>query len=286
MISDRSKLDNPYEDHPAQIVGLRDLTSDTRYFKVKFTEPEVHAHTGDYKPGQFAMFSIPGVGEAPFSISSTPTRPAFLEFGIRKVGSFTDALFQFKEGDTVYIRGPYGNGFNMESMKDHDIIVVSGGLGAVPLRSVLLYLEDKREQYGNVFFLNGARTPKDMLFKEDFLAMHERNILETYLTVDQDPTGEWKFDVGVVTKLFEKIKDSVNRENAYALICGPPVMYKFVIKELLDLDIPKRNIMMTLERRMKCGQGHCGHCAIHGVYTCLDGPVFNYWDYERMVELI
>ncbi|UJG41022.1 MAG: FAD/NAD(P)-binding protein [Candidatus Heimdallarchaeum aukensis] len=286
MISDRTKLENPYEDHLATIIDYRDLTSDTRYYKLKFVEPEVQEHTGDYKPGQFAMFSIPGVGEAPFSISSTPTRPAFLEFGIRKVGSFTDALFKKKEGDTVYIRGPYGNGFDMKSMEGKDIVIVSGGLGAVPLRSVLLYLEDKRELYNNVFFLNGARTPEDMLFKEDFLAMHAREIIETHLTVDKDPTGEWKHNVGVVTTLFEKINGRVDKDNAYALICGPPVMYKFVIKELLKMEFSKKNILMTLERRMKCGQGHCGHCAIHGVYTCLDGPVFNYWDYERMVELI
>ncbi|MHA1865555.1 MAG: FAD-binding oxidoreductase, partial [Candidatus Heimdallarchaeaceae archaeon] len=184
MISDRSKLENPYEDHLATIIDYRDLTSDTRYYKLKFVDPEIQKHTGDYRPGQFAMFSIPGVGEAPFSISSTPTRPAFLEFGIRKVGSFTDTLFKKKEGDTVYIRGPYGNGFDMVSMEGKDIVIVSGGLGAVPLRSVLLYLEDKRELYNNIFFLNGARTPDDMLFKEDFLAMHAREIIETHLTVD------------------------------------------------------------------------------------------------------
>ncbi len=286
MISGEIEHAHPYTDYPFVIAEIKDLTSDTRYFKVKYEKETIKAPLCSYKPGQFVMLSLPGVGEAPFSLSSTPTRPAYIEFGIRKVGSITEALFKMEKGDTVFIRGPYGNGFDMEQMKGRDIIIVSGGLGAVPLRSVLLFLEDRREEYGKVYFLNGAKTPADMLFKEDFLAMHERKIIETYLTVDEDPTNKWPFEIGVVTKLFSKIKEKIDSKNTFALICGPPIMYKYVIKELLELKIPKQNILMTLERRMKCGQGHCGHCAIEGVYTCLDGPVFNFWDYERMKELI
>lgn len=286
MIPDREDLENPYEEHEAMIMGFRDLTSDTRYFKLKFKDKETRALTRNYRPGQFVIFSIPGVGEAPFSISSSPTRPSALEFGIRKVGSFTEALFQLKERDIINVRGPFGNGFDMKSMRGKDLIIISGGLGAVPLRSVLLYLEDRREDFRNVFFLNGARSPNDMLYKSDFLAMNERGIIETHLSVDKDPTGEWPFNVGFVTSLFKNIANRVDKKNTFALVCGPPVMYKNVLKELLKLDIPKDQMLLSLERRMKCGQGHCGHCAIHGVYTCLDGPIFNYWDAERMVELI
>ena len=276
---------NPYKGFDAEIVEIKDLTHDTRYFKTSYLDNEL-ASTFQYKPGQFVIFSIFGVGEAPFSLSSSPTRPGFLEFGIRKVGSFTDALFKLEEGDVINIRGPYGNGFDVANMTNKDLIIVAGGLGAVPLRSVLLYVEDMRHKYNNVFFLNGARTPADMLFREDFIAMHRRGVIETYLTVDKDPTGEWPYDIGVVTTLFKKIEDRVNSENTVAMICGPPVMYKFVIQELLRLKIPKDHILMTLERRMKCGQGHCGHCAIGGVYTCLDGPVFSYWHVEHIKELI
>ncbi len=285
-MNNKERKNHQYKAHSAEILDLKDLSYDTRYFKVKFVDPNIQEKLGEYKPGQFAIFSIPGVGEAPFSISSTPTRQSFLEFGIRKVGSITEALYKLKIGDKFDIRGPYGNGFEMDKMKDHDLIIVSGGLGAVPLRSLLLYACDKREDFKNVYFLNGARTPEDMLFREDFMAMHQREMLETHLTVDEDPKGDWPYHIGVVTKLFEKIADRVNNKNTYAIMCGPPIMYKFVIKELLKLKIPKEKIFMTLERRMKCGQGHCGHCAIGGVYTCLDGPVFTYWDIERLKELI
>ncbi|MHA1954267.1 MAG: FAD/NAD(P)-binding protein [Candidatus Heimdallarchaeaceae archaeon] len=275
---------NTYESYPAIILSMKDLTEDTRYFKVRFVDEDILHES--YRPGQFAIMSIPGVGEAVFSISSPPTRRGFIEFGIRKVGSFTEALFKLKVGDQIYIRGPYGDGFDMEGLKGRDLIIVSGGLGAVPLRSVLLYVEDKREDYNQVFFLNGARSPKDMLFREDFIAMALRGIIETHLSVDKDDTGEWPYNEGVVTTLFPKITDRVVSENTTALICGPPIMYKFVIQELLKLKIPKDQILMTLERRMKCGQGHCGHCAVEGRYTCLEGPVFTYYDVQRIKELI
>ena len=206
--------ENPYVGYEAEIIEIKDLSHDTRYFKTSFVDPKFPGNF-DYRPGQFAIFSIYGVGEAPFSISSTPTRPRFLEFGIRKVGTFTNALFKLKEGDKVTIRGPYGNGFDLVSMENKDIIVVAGGLGAVPLRSVLLYIEDMRHKYNNVYFLNGARTPADMLFREDFIAMHKRDIIETYLTVDQDPTGEWPYDIGVVTTLFKKIEDLISKEENF-----------------------------------------------------------------------
>ncbi|NPD88179.1 MAG: FAD/NAD(P)-binding protein [Asgard group archaeon] len=275
---------NTYEAYPSKILAMKDLTEDTRYFKVRFLDEDI-VHE-NYRPGQFAIMSIPGVGEAVFSISSSPTRRGFIEFGIRKVGSFTEALFKLKVGDQIFIRGPYGDGFDMEGLQGRDLIIVSGGLGAVALRSVLLYVEDKREDYNQVFFLNGARSPKDMLFREDFMAMAQRGTIETHLSVDKDDTGEWPYNEGVVTTLFPKIIDRVVNEKTTALICGPPIMYKFVIQELLKLKIPKDQILMTLERRMKCGQGHCGHCAVEGRYTCLEGPVFTYYDVQRIKELI
>ena len=285
MITTANQSENPYKGNKIRIVKIKDLTSDTRYFKLRCNDDYLKKKFL-YKAGQFIILSIPGVGEATFSLSSTPTRRDFIELGVRKVGTFTEALFQLKEGDILEIRGPYGNGFPMEELKERDLIIVAGGLGAVPLRSVLLYCEDRREDYDQVFFLNGARTPEDMLFREDFIAMAQREILETHLSVDKDPSGKWPYNVGVVTTLFPKIAEKVVPEKTTAIICGPPVMYKFVIKELLKLNIPKDQILMTLERRMKCGQGHCGHCAVGGRYACLDGPVFTYYDVQRIKELI
>jgi len=183
------------------------------------------------------------------------------------------------------LRGPYGNGFPIEAMEGKDILIVVGGLGAAPLRSVLLYCLDNRDQFGRVIVLYGAKRPAEMIFREEYFDLKKRLDLECYLTVDADDTGTWTENFGVVTTLFPKLKD-INPINTYALVCGPPVMYKFVIRELIKLNIPKDQILMTLERRMKCGVGKCGHCAIDYIYTCLDGPVFTYWDVLHMRELI
>ena len=275
---------NPYISQPARIIRKYDLTPDTRYFQMRFVDSKL-ARTFDYKPGQFLLMSMFGVGEAPFSISSTPSRPGLLEFCIRKVGRFTSALFKLKENDSVGIRGPYGNGFPIEQMVDFNLLIVAGGLGAAPLRSIILYTLDNRERFRKIYFLYGAKTPADMLFRDEFLELARRGDIECFLTVDKDDTGTWPGYTGVVTELFKHIND-INPNYTYATICGPPVMYKFVIKELLKLKIPKHQILMTLERRMKCGIGKCGHCAIEHIYTCLDGPVFSYWDVIHMKELI
>jgi sulfhydrogenase subunit gamma (sulfur reductase) len=275
---------NPFLPEPARIVRLYPLTDDVRFFQVRIADMD-RALSFRYRAGQFAMVSILGAGEAPFSISSTPSRPGLLEFCIRQVGTVTNALFRLKENDLVGLRGPYGNGFPVEKMKDKDILIVMGGLGAAPLRSVLLYCLDNRDQFRRVILLHGAKRPAEMIFREEFFDLKKREDLECYLAVDKDDTGKWTDNVGVVTTLFPLIKD-IDPSNTYSLVCGPPVMYKFVLKELLKLNIPKDQILMTLERRMKCGVGKCGHCAIDYIYTCLDGPVFSYWDVIHMRELI
>ncbi|MFW6140290.1 MAG: FAD/NAD(P)-binding protein [Acidobacteriota bacterium] len=276
--------ENPFIPEPARIVRTYYLTEDVKFFQVRIADME-KALSFKYKIGQFAMISVLGAGEAPFSISSTPSRPGLLEFCIRKTGTVTNAIFNLKENDMIGIRGPYGNGFPIEQMKGNDILITMGGLGAAPLRSVLLYCLDNRDQFGRVILLHGAKRPAEMLLREEFLSLKEREDLECHLSVDQDDTGQWPENVGVVTTLFPKIKN-INPTTTYSLVCGPPVMYKFVLKELLKLNIPKDQILMTLERRMKCGVGKCGHCAIDYIYTCLDGPVFTYWDVIHMRELI
>jgi sulfhydrogenase subunit gamma (sulfur reductase) len=275
---------NPFKPEPARIVRTYHLTEDVKFFQVRIVDME-KALAFKYRVGQFAMFSVLGAGEAPFSISSTPSRPGLLEFCIRKVGTVTNALFRMKENDLIGFRGPYGNGFPVEKMIDKDVFIVVGGLGAAPLRSVLLYCLDNRDQFRRVIVLHGAKRPAEMIFREEFFALKQREDLECHLAVDRDDTGQWPENIGVVTTLFPKVKE-VDPATTYALVCGPPVMYKFVLKELLKLNIPKDQILMTLERRMKCGVGKCGHCAIDYIYTCLDGPVFTYWDVIHIRELI
>jgi sulfhydrogenase subunit gamma (sulfur reductase) len=275
---------NPFTPEAARIVRSYHLTDDVKFFQVRFVDME-KALQFKYKAGQFAMISILGAGEAPFSISSTPSRPGLLEFCIRRAGTVTGALFQLPENSLIGLRGPYGNGFPIEEMKGKDILIVVGGLGAAPLRSVLLYSLDNRDQFGRVAVLYGSKRPAEMIFRDEYFDLKTRADLDCHLTVDADDTGKWPEGIGVVTTLFPKLK-KLDPQNTYALVCGPPVMYKFVIRELIKLEIPKNQILMTLERRMKCGVGKCGHCAIDYIYTCLDGPVFTYWDVIHMRELI
>ena len=282
--SERLTQSNPFIPEPARIVRTYHLTEDVKFFQVRIVDMD-KALSFMYSPGQFAMISVLGAGEAPFSISSTPSRPGLLEFCIRKAGTVTNALFRMKENDLIGFRGPYGNGFPVEKMRDKDILIVVGGLGAAPLRSVLLYCLDNRDQFRRVSLLHGAKRPDEMIFREEFFSLKERDDLECHLAVDEDDTGTWTEHKGVVTTLFPLLK-KIDPSNTYALVCGPPIMYKFVIKEFVKLNIPKDQILMTLERRMKCGVGKCGHCAIDYIYTCLDGPVFTYWDVIHMRELI
>lgn len=275
---------NPFVPQPARIVRTYYLTEDVKFFQVRIIDVE-KALSFKYRPGQFAMISVLGAGEAPFCLSSTPSRPGLLEFCIRKAGAVTSALFRMKENDLIGFRGPYGNGFPIERMYDKDILIIVGGLGVAPLRSVLLFCLDNRDQFRRVYLLHGAKRPAEMIFREEFLALKEREDLECHLAVDDDDTGAWTEKIGVVTTLFPLLKE-IDPTNTFGLVCGPPVMYKFVIKELVNLKIPKDQILMTLERRMKCGVGKCGHCAIDYIYTCLDGPVFTYWDVIHMRELI
>ncbi len=276
---------NPYRAEPVRLIRRYRMKEDVHFFQVRALDMDKALHL-NYLPGQFMMISIPGVGEAPFSISSTPSRPGLLEFGIKRVGNMTNAIFKLKENDVFGVRGPYGNGFPIDKMRDHDLVIVMGGLGAVPLRSLLLYALDNRDQFGKLSLLHGARDPGDMLFREEFFHMMERDDLACFLTVDQDDTGEWPYDTGVVTRLIPRLTD-IDPEKTYVMVCGPPVMYKFVVAEILKHKVPKHHILMTLERRMRCGVGKCGHCIIGGyIYTCIEGPVFSYWDVIHMQGLI
>ncbi|HDY67112.1 MAG TPA: oxidoreductase [Candidatus Scalindua sp.] len=282
-MSELETFENPFKPKAARIVRHYDLINDHRFFQIRHIDMK-KAMSFSYNPGQFIMLSIPGVGEAPFSISSTPSRPGILELGVRKVGKLTHALFQKKDNEVVYIRGPFGNGFKLDQMVNRDLIIVAGGLGVISLRSILYYVLDNRDQFKQVFFLYGSRNPNEFLFKDEFFQLKQRDDIECLYTVDK-PNVEWTENVGVVPKLLEKIPKIDPRETN-AVVVGPPVMYKFVIDEFLKLKIPKNQIQLSLERRMKCGIGKCGHCAIEHLYTCMDGPVFTYWDTLHFRELI
>lgn len=275
---------NPYVPAPARIMRVADLTSDVRLFELRFTDSKL-ADSFLFRPGQFVELSILGVGEGPFSLPSSPTRRGLFQLGIRRAGSLTGYLFDHvHEGETVGIRGPLGNGFPVEKLGGRDVLLVAGGLGMVPLRGLLQYLIDLRERFGRVILLYGTRSPDHVLFRDELESMRRRGDAEILLSVDETQQQPWSGQVGVVTELLDLVDLDV--ANTCAIACGPPVFYKFMLDKLVHRGFRKDRIFLSLERRMECGIGKCGHCAVGYTFTCLHGPVFSYWDAINLPELI
>jgi len=237
-----------------------------------------------FRPCQFVMVSLYGIGEAPISISSISFKDSILiELCIRAIGNLTRALHTLKPGCKVGIRGPYGNGFPVERVSNKDILIVAGGLGLAPLRSLIHYLLEHRKQVGRIILLIGAKRPQDLLFREEIDRWLKSPDLETMVTVDAAEPS-WQGHVGVITDLFKHV--SVDPKRTIAAVVGPPVMYKFVIKELLNKGLFEGNIYLDLERRMRCGIGKCGHCQINGIYLCKNGPVLSYLEARKLPEAL
>ncbi len=275
--------DNPYQPHMARIVRIYKMVDNNYLFTLRFLEDNL-ARSFRHTPGQFIMLSVPGTGEIPISISSSPSRPEVLELCVRRVGRVTNALYRMRTNDVVGVRGPYGNGYPMQEIMGNDVLLAAGGLGMAPLRSLLWYALDHRDKFNNITLMYGAKRPDDMLFREELLALVDRADINCLLTVDADPGGAWKNHVGLLPTLFDHAK--IDPVRTYAAVCGPPAVYKFILQRLLDLGLPKNRILMSLERRMKCGVGKCGHCSIGYKYTCLQGPIFTYWDAINLPEMI
>ena len=278
-----SGADNIYQPSLARIVRILPQIKDHRLFQLRFEDPEMR-QSFTYRPGQFVELSLIGTGEAPISISSSPTRPEVIDLCVRKIGRVTEALFRLPLNSLVGVRGPYGNGFPVAEMEKNNLLIIAGGLGMAPLRSLLWYALDNRSKFKEIILMLGARISEEMLFKYELLSLLDRTDMKCLLTVDKDEEGIWPAQVGVVTKLFDAVE--VDPEITYAAVCGPPIMYKFVLRKLLERNLPKDRILMSLERRMKCGVGKCGHCSIGYKYTCIDGPIFTYWDAINLPEMI
>ncbi|NPA94882.1 MAG: oxidoreductase [Thermodesulfobacteria bacterium] len=256
---------------PAEAV-IKDIITENstiKTFVVEILDEEL-AGTFTYLPGQFVMVSVPHKGEAPISISSHLTTPGLMHLSIRKAGRLTSALHQMKEGDHVGIRGPYGRPFPMQELQGRDILLVAGGIGLAPLRSVIEFCLHSPEQFGSITLLYGSRAPSDIAFRADLDRWAAEGV-DVRLTVDVAEPG-WKGHVGLVTKLLEDVQIGGNSHSA--LLCGPPIMIDVVTKMLQDKGLSPDQIITTLERNMKCGVGLCGHCYMNGVYICKHGPVF------------
>jgi len=231
---------NPYQPQMARIVRIYKTVPENHLFTLRFLDPELAAGFR-HQPGQFVMVSVPGAGEMPISIASSPSRSGVLELCVRRVGRVTNALYRLKTNDLVGLRGPYGNGFPIADMRG-------------------------------------------MLFGEELASLADRADMSCLLTVDADPAGSWKHYIGLLPSLFDRA--AIDPPRTYAAVCGPPVVYQFILRRLLELGFSKDRILMSLERRMKCGIGKCGYCLVGHKYSCPDGPIFTYWDAINLPEMI
>lgn len=273
------EIESPYTPGWAEIASVRPMTAAERFFEVVPLDGRSIA----YQPGQFMMVSVMGVGEAPFSISSSPTRKGVLEFCLRQVGEVTRALHQLSPGSVIGLRGPYGRGFPVEAMEGRDLLIIAGGLGLIPLRSLINFAIDRRERFGRVIILSGTKTPEETLFVEEQARWSRCKDVELLTAVDR-PNEAWQGNVGVITTLIPKV--DFNPRTTMAAVVGPLVMYRFVLLELLSRGLPEEQILVSLERRMKCGTGKCGHCQINNLYVCRDGPVFSYARIKHLPEAL
>ncbi len=265
----------------ATIIKKVPMTSSETLFEIRLDDGFELGH----KPGQFVEVSVFGIGEAPISLASPPSKKETFEICVRKLGNVTTKLHSLKVGDRVGVRGPFGNGFDAVSLKGKDLLFVAGGLGLAPLRSLFNYVLDNRKDYGRVFLLYGCKEPKELLFGDELAALASREDVEFKPTVNWCPENEaWTGNIGVITTLIPQV--DFDPEKTIAILCGPPVMYKYVIADLKAKNVPDDHIVVSLERRMKCGVGKCGHCQINQIYVCKDGPVFNYSKIKGVPEAL
>jgi NAD(P)H-flavin reductase len=265
----------------ATIVKKTPMSAKETLFEIKLDDGSILNQV----PGQFVQVSVFGVGEAPISVSSSPTYKGTFQLCVRKIGSVTTKLHMLNVGDKIGIRGPFGHGFDTEALKGKDLLFVAAGLGIAPLRSLLNYVLDNRADYGRVIILYGCKEPREQLFSDEMVALEKRDDVEYRHTVDWCPENEvWDGNIGVITTLIPQI--NFDPENTYAIVVGPPIVYKFVIADLKKRNMPDDHIIVSLERRMKCGVGKCGHCQINQIYVCKDGPVFNYSKIKGVPEAL
>ncbi len=270
---------NLYTPVIATIDKVERLTATEKRFHIVLP----HGEELNHKPGQFVEVSIFGFGEAPISISSSPTRNSGFELTVRRVGRLTEKMHTLEAGSQIGIRGPFGNGFDLQKFIGKDVLFIAGGIGLAPLKSLIEYTLDNRARFGRIIILYGTKNPGEILYPSEIKQWQQRNDVEFYITVDR-PDESWQGHVGVITTLIPPLQ--LNVENTMAAIVGPPVMYKFVVMALKAKRLPDANMFLSLERRMKCGVGKCGHCQINNSYVCQDGPVYHYPKIKELEEAI
>jgi sulfhydrogenase subunit gamma (sulfur reductase) len=283
-----SGYENIFLPREAEIVTAARVTELEKHFTLKMRDGAMQ-----YAPGQILEVSVNGYGEIPIGFASSPTReggvpnaaPALgcrsFDIVVRTVGRVSTAVNRLEQGQSLFVRGPLGKGFKVDEMKGHPVLVVAAGIGLCPTRSLIQYILDCRSEFDRFTLFYGVKTPMEQLFLDDLKRWRASADVEFLETVDRaDET--WKGNVGVITTLFPRTEITPDTR---VVICGPPVMYKFVVAELDGIGVPHEHIYVDLERRMKCGLGKCGHCQMNDKYVCLDGPVFSLAEVEHLEEL-
>ena len=276
---------NPYIPHLATIKDVKELTDDTKNFRVEFDEPKLR-ESWTFKPGQFVEVSTFGYGEVPISIASSPTQKGCFDLAIRNSGRVTAAFQSMKPAEKIGVRGPYGNWWPYDRLLRENITIIAGGIGLAACSNVLRYMIDKKSDYGKVQLLYGAVSPRKLLFRDEYETWREAGV-DVHITVDQR-VGDWRGNVGLVTWLFNdqpapELEKVEIPSDAKVFVCGPAVMIYFCCLDLVKLGFKPGDIYVSLEGHMKCGVGKCGHCNIGPKYVCRDGPIFTYAQ-KRVLE--
>ena len=268
-----------YVPRMARVAEARQMTSTERFLRIEFLDGGELGH----EPGQFVEVSLFGIGEAPLTVASSPSKEGSFDMCVRNVGRVTGALQKLEQDAQLGIRGPFGRPFPMDSFEGDDLLFVAGGLGLIPLRAAIEYALENRSKYGKIWVLYGTKNPGERLFVDELAKWEKRDDVDCRSTVDRKSKG-WTGNVGVITTLFQNL--NVDPTKTTALVVGPPIMYKFVMISLIDKNVPDHRVWMSLERRMKCGVGKCGHCQINDALVCQEGPTFAYSEIKDLMEAI
>jgi NAD(P)H-flavin reductase len=273
---------DPYERHLAEVIGVREETSSTKTFTVRFVDEAMQRQFA-FAPGQFIVISFQGVGEAMFSISSSTSNRESFDTTIKKVGRVTTKIHTLRTGDELWVAGPFGNGWPVDQLKDKDVLIIAGGVGLPSPRPVILHIQDHRDDFRFLEILYGTKTPLESIFSREYDEWTKIPRTKLALTADYVPEGvEWKHPVGVVTNLLSQLATAP--KNAAVLICGPEVMMHFTVQSLLRQGFQDSQIYLSLERRMRCGIAQCGHCQLGPLFVCKDGPVLKYSDIRGLPD--
>ena len=259
---------------PARILSVETENENTHTYRIQIVDPEIRKRYR-WAPGQFNMLYVPGVGEAAISISSDPEDPEALDHTVRVVGSVTRALDQLGKGGLIGVRGPFGQGWPLEDLDGHDVVMMAGGIGLAPIRPVVYWLLRHRDRCKRLVLLFGCRSPEDRAFVAELEAWERASSIDVLVTVD-NATGDWQGPVGMVTNLLQRVR--VDAQRTVVMVCGPKMLNRVGAGSFLQLHVPPEQVYVCIERNMNCGFGRCGHCQYGSKFVCTDGPVFRYTD--------